>query len=194
MYMDLVTREVTTTQEDHNYTLAYADDIAQTAAPEGKLADVMNVWQTAFNKSHLKLNLLNAEVMMMGRSHQTLNIKIGDHTLNQVQSFKYLGSTVDKQSTQEEEIKSWVAKYSQTVGCMYRLLKDRNVPKKAKQIIHQAMLRPIIIFRSEFRTLTKRLDQQITTAGMNVIRIIQGVIGLDRKGNEDLYKRSNMLK
>ena len=28
------------------------------------------------------------------------------------------------------------------VECMYRLLKDRNVPKKAKQIIHQTILRP----------------------------------------------------
>ena len=51
--------------------------------------------------------------MMMGRSHQTLNIKIGEHTLNQVKSFKYLGSTVNEQSTQEEEIKNRIAKYSQ---------------------------------------------------------------------------------
>ena len=94
MYMDLVIREVTTTQGDHNYILAYADDIAQTAASEGELADIMNVWQAAFNKYHLKLNILKTGVMTMGRSYQTLNIKIGDYILNQVQSFKYLGSTV----------------------------------------------------------------------------------------------------
>ena len=47
MYMDLVIREVATTQEDHNYILAYADDIAQTAASEGEL-DIMNVWQAAY--------------------------------------------------------------------------------------------------------------------------------------------------
>ena len=115
MYMDLVIREVATTQGDHNYILAYADDIAQTAASEGELADIMNVWQAAFNKYHLKLNLLKTEVMMMGRSHQTLNIKIGDHTLNQVQSFNYLGSTVHEQSTQDDEIKNRIAKYSQNV-------------------------------------------------------------------------------
>ena len=110
-------KKITTTYS----VLAYADDIAQTAASEGELADTMNAWQAAFNKYHLKLNLLRTEVMMMGRSHQTLNIKIGDHTLNQVQSFKYLGSLVNEQSTQEEEIKNRIAKYSQNVGCMYRL-------------------------------------------------------------------------
>ena len=95
MYMDLVIREVATTQEHHNYILAYADDIAQTAASEGELADIMNVWQSAFNKYHLKLNLLKTEVMMMGLSKHTLNIKLENFTLNQVQSFKYLGSTVN---------------------------------------------------------------------------------------------------
>ena len=83
MYMDLVIREVATTQEDHKYILAYANDIAQT-----------------------------------------------------------------NQSTQEEEIKNSIAKYrpSQNVGCMNILLKDRNVPKKDKQIIHQTIVRPILIF------------------------------------------------
>ena len=108
--MDLVIREVATIQEHHNYILAYADDIAQTAASEGELADIMNVWQAALNKNHLKLNILTTEVIMMGRSHQNLHIKIGEHTLNQVQSFKYLGSTVNEQSTQEEEIKNRIAK------------------------------------------------------------------------------------
>ena len=108
--MDLVIREVAITQEDNNYILAYyADDTAQTAASEGVLADIMNVWQAAFNKYHVKLNLLKTEVMMMGRSHQTLNIKMGEHTLNQMKSFKYIGSTLTEQSTQEEEIKNRIA-------------------------------------------------------------------------------------
>ena len=74
-------REVATTQEDHKYILAYANDIAHT-----------------------------------------------------------------NQSTQEEEIKNRIAKYIQNEGCMNRLLKDRNVPKKDKQIIHQTIVGPVLIF------------------------------------------------
>ena len=59
MYMDLLIREVATTQEDHNYILAYDDDtIAQTAASEAALADIVNVWKATFNRYHLTLNLL----------------------------------------------------------------------------------------------------------------------------------------
>ena len=61
MYMDLVIREVATTQEYH-YIMECAYDIAQTAASEGELADIMNVWQAAFNKYYLRFNLSKTEV------------------------------------------------------------------------------------------------------------------------------------
>ena len=41
--------------------------------------------------------------------------------------------------------------------------------------------------------MKKRLEQQITTADMKVIRMIQGVTRWDRKRNEDLSKQNNML-
>ena len=60
-------------------------------------------------------------------------------------------------------------------------------------LIHKTILRHILIFGSECGTLAKRLEQQIRTADMNVIRMIQGVTRWDRKRNEDLYKQSSML-
>ena len=113
---------------------------------------------------------------MIVRSHQIPNIKVGDHTLNQVQSFKYLGSSVNEQITHEDDIKNRIANYSQNVGCMYRQMKDRNVPKKANQIIHKTIVRHIIIFGIESLTFDKkkRLEQKITTTFVKVIKMIQG--------------------
>ena len=91
------------------------------------------------------------------------------HTLNPVQSFKYL---VNERCTQEEEIKNRIAKYSQSVGCMYRLLKDRNVPKKAKEIIHQTILRPILI---QLRPSTTRLV--IRRIGCNAVDRASRIFG-----------------
>ena len=72
-----------------------------------------------FQQIPYKVKPIETEVMMTGRSHQILNVKIGDHTLNQVQPFSYIGGTVNEQRTQEEEIKNRIAKYSQNVRCMY---------------------------------------------------------------------------
>ena len=86
-------------------------------------------------------------------------------------------------------------RYSQNVGCVYRLLKDRNAPKKAKQDIHQTTLKYNIIFGSECWILTKRRPQQITTTYMKVNRMIQGVtIWEDKKEKRrPVYRQSNML-
>ena len=65
--------------------------------------------------------------------------------------------------------------------------------RKLSRSFTKTILRPIRICGIESWTLTKRLEQQITTADMKVIRMIQGVTRWDRKRNEDLYKQSNML-
>ena len=57
MYMYLLIREVATTQLDHNY-MVHVVDIPKAAAAYGELADIKSVWQAAFNRYHLKLNLL----------------------------------------------------------------------------------------------------------------------------------------
>ena len=126
--MDLVIRGVATTQEDHNYILAYADDIAQIAASEGELADIMNVWQVPSKVEPIE-----------DRSHYDGSITPDPKhqywiPYHEPSAIKYLGSKVNEQSTQEEEIKNRIAKYSQNVGRMYRLLKDGNVPKIAEQV------------------------------------------------------------
>ena len=105
LQIDLMIREVAANQEENNFTLAYADDIAQTAASEAELEEIRNRWKTVFNKYHLKLNLQKMEIMMTGRVHRNLK---------QVTSFKYLSSIIND-----------------------RLLKDKQVSKKAKQIIHK---------------------------------------------------------
>ena len=53
--------------------------------------------------------------------------------------------------------------------------------------------RPFLTFGSERWTFKKRLQQQITTADMKVIRMVKGVTRWDRKRNEDLYKQSNYM-
>ena len=77
VYMDLVIRKVAANQEEHDFTLANADDIAQITAYETELGEIMNRWNTVFNEYHLKLYLQKTEGMMIGKVHHDQNIKIG---------------------------------------------------------------------------------------------------------------------
>ena len=85
-----------------------------------------------------------------------------------MEHFKYLGCNGNTNGTIEEEINRRIAKYSQNVGAMYRLLKDRNVPHKAKLVIHKTILRPILLYGHESVVTTKRLDSRIQAADMSI--------------------------
>ena len=69
---------------------------------------------------------------------------------------------------------------------MYRLLRDRNVPCKAKLVIHKTILRPILLYGHESWVTTKRLDSRIHAADKKVFRLIKGVTRRDKIRNADI--------
>ena len=64
---------------------------------------------------------------------------------------------------------------------MYRLLKDRHVPNKAKHLIHMTILRPILLYGHEAWILTKKLKSKMTAADMKVLRLVKGVSNQKRQ-------------
>ena len=87
-------------------------------------------------------------------------------------------SKVNTNGTIEEDINIRIAKYCQNVGMMYRLLKDRNVPRKAKLVTHN-----IITW-----VTTNIIDSRIPAADMKVLRLIKGVTRRDEIRNADIHE------
>ena len=97
LFMDLVIKEVHgINYDDEQFILAYADDIAQTAATQEELEKCrpMTTWNTAFTKYQLKLDLMKTEVMVINRTISQARIPLHDVEIKQVDNFKYLGCTV----------------------------------------------------------------------------------------------------
>jgi hypothetical protein len=67
------------------------------------------------------------------------------------------------------------------VGLLYRLLKDREVPWKVKKIIHNGILRPILLYGAETWTINKTNMKRIVAADMKVVRLINQVTRKDKK-------------
>ena len=118
---------------------------------------VVTTWNTTFTKYQLKLNLMKTEVMVINRTPSQVRIILHDIEIKQVDNIKYLGCNVNTNGTIEEEINRRISKYSQNVGMMYRLLKDRNVPCQAK------------------------------AADMKVLRLIKGVTRIEKIRHADIY-------
>ena len=184
MYMDLVIKEVHQNPEN-DFVLAYADDIAQTATSLEKLQERMTRWNEYFNTYNL--NLKKTEVLVVSRTEKEAVVTLDENQLNQVTKFKYLGCIIGSKGHIDEEINCRISKMSQNVGMMYRLLKDRHVPKKAKLLIHMTILRPILLYGRSW-ILTKKLKSKITAADMKVLRLVKGETRRDRVCNADIYE------
>ena len=191
MYLDLVIKEVAVNQKTTNI-LAYADDIAQLAETEDQLQRYMLLWDSSFNRHGLKLNYKKTEVIVLSRRSTIVNIVLQDQTLNQVSSFKYLGSIIPENGLIDIEINKRISHMSQNVGFLYRLLKDKNVPKKVKRILYVGILRPILLYGHVTWNINTKNMSKITAAEMKVIRMICGVTILDKKRNVDLCKELNI--
>ena len=144
----------------------------------------MTTWNTAFTKFQLKLNIMKTEVMVINRMPSQVTITLPYIEIKQVDIFKYLGCNVNTNGTIGEEINRRIAKYSQNVGMMYRLLKVRNVPRKANMVIHNTILKPILLYGHE-SWVKKKLDSRIQAADMKVIRLIKCVTRRDKIRNAD---------
>ena len=148
----------------------------------------MTTWNESFNRYNLKLNLKKTEVLVVSRIEKEAVVTLDEYQLNQVTKFKYLGCITGSKGQIDEEINGRVSKMSQNVGMMYRILKDRHVPKKAKLLIHMTILRPILLYGHEYWILTKKLKSKITAADMKVLRLVKGVTRIDRVRNADIYE------
>ena len=124
--------------------------------------------------------------MVINRTPSQVSITFDDIEIKQLEHFKYLVYNVKINGNIEEEINRRIAKYSQNVGMMYILLKDRNVPRKATPEIHKTKLRPILFYGHESWVTTKRLDSRIQAADMKVLRLVKGVTRRAKIRNADI--------
>ena len=146
----------------------------------------MTRWNESFNRYNLKLNLKKTEVLVVSRTEKEVVVTLDECQLNQVTKFKYLECITGSKGQIDEEINGRISKIS--VGMMYRLLKDRHVPKKAIFLIHMTILRPILLYGHEYWILTKKLKSKITAADMKVLILVKGVTRRDRVRNADIYE------
>ena len=129
-----------------------------------KLQERMTRWNESFNRYNFKLNLKKTEVRVVSRTEKEAGVKLDEYQLNQVTKFKYLGCITSNKWQIDEEINARISKMSQNVGMVYRLLKDRHVPKKL--LIRMTILRPILLYGHESWILTKQLKRKTTAADM----------------------------
>jgi hypothetical protein len=101
-------------------------------------------------------------------------ININSVHLEQVTSFKYLGSIVNGNNSIEEEIKERIILGNKAFYANQALFKSKLLSKKAKLKIYWTSVRPVITYACETWVLKKTIKQRLLVFERKILRRIFG--------------------
>ena len=124
-----------------------------------------------------------------GLTVQTEDIVLGpseSDVVEEVESFCYLGSVLDREGGVERAVRARVAaawaKWREIAG----LLCNRRIPLKSRANIYDACIRSVILYGAESWPLTQRLEKYIQSCDRRLLRYMSGVSLRDRVSSAEV--------
>jgi hypothetical protein len=170
---------------------AYADDIAFWSVGERGIERGLNCWNECFKEAGLKMNKEKTVIMRIDRQddNEDMNVLIEGERIEEVDSFKYLGSVFHRKGRVDFDVAERISKFGRSVEMFYPFLREENVPLNVKKIIFESILTPLLMYGAECWTTTTKTRSRIQAAEMRPLRTMIGKSRRDRVRNERVRER-----
>ena len=132
---DLISRK--TMVKNGMKKLLYTDDLVLVTNGKQELHDTMEEWYGLYIKHGLKLNLEKTEVLHICHQREELYIELEGKTLNQLDSFVYLGGAVCGDGKTEREVRRRVQAGANAWRAVEGVMADRGISKKTERQCHE---------------------------------------------------------
>src|SRR5215469_7296138 len=186
--------------------LSYADDVNILGGSVDTVKKNAEALVAATKEIGLEVNAHKTKYMIMSRDRNAgriHNMKIDNCSIERVEEFKYLGTTLTDHNSIQEEIKSRLKLGNACYYSVQNLLSSSLLSKNLKTKIYRTIILPIVLYGCETWSLTLREERRLRVFGNRVLRRIFGpkrdeVTGEWRKlHNEelrDLYSLPNIVR
>ena len=169
--------------------LDFADDLALLSHAhiqmQGKTTDLDSVSRSI----GLRIHPGKTKVLRMGPVSSN-PIIIGTTSLEEVDSFTYLGSIVDKQGGTEADIKARIAKARTAFKQLTTVWKASNVSLRTKLRLFNSNVKSVLLYGCETWTTTKTAVKKVQTFINRCLRSILKIKWQDRISNEEVWVRT----
>ena len=135
-----------------------------------------------------------------GLSH---TMKVDNSSIERVEEFKYLGTTLTNQNSIQEEIKSRLKLGNACYHSLQKLLSSSLLSRNLKIKIYRTIILPAVLYGCETWSLTLREEHRLRVFENRVLRRIFGAkrdgvtgewIKLHNEGLNDLYSSPNIVR
>lgn len=175
-------------RNEHLYTLCFADDQVVMAQDEEDLSYMLRKLNEEYEKVGLEINL--KKTMYMTTEEDTADLQIEDHLeIKGTNNFKYLGFTLSKNATTEEDINVRLGQTRSCIQQLHSVIWDRNIRKKTKTLIYETIIQSIMTYAAEVWVINKNNQRKILATEMMYWRRCCGLTRRDRVTNEEIRRR-----
>lgn len=121
----------------------------------------------------------------------TPRISIGDHTLEVVETFTYLGSTISDNLSLDTELSTRIGRALSSMACLAKRVWDNAIlTTNTKMKVYQACVLSTLTYASEAWTLYYRQEQRINAFHLRCLRRILGMTWQDRISNKNVLTQA----
>lgn len=174
----------------------FADDCALMAHHENHLQTIVDRFSTASKLFGLTISLSKTEVLFQPAPGSTVNqpcITIDGTQLANVNTFKYLGSTISCDGSLDQEINARIQKASQALGRLRsKVLQHSGVSLTTKLKVYSAVVLTSLLYGCETWTLYRKHMKQLEQFHQRSLRSIMRIRWQDRVSNQEVLDRANL--
>jgi hypothetical protein len=168
--------------------LRFADDIDGLAGSQDELASLVEHLDEAATAFGMEISAEKTKTMTNSPQGITSEIKVSGTKLENVKSFKYLGSIISDEGSKPEML----ARIAQTTAVLAKLnpiWSDKKISLRSKIRLMRSLALSVFLYACESWTLTAELQRRIQSTEMRCYRKILGIHYTDHITNEEVRRK-----
>jgi hypothetical protein len=172
--------------------LRFADDIAATADTAQALQVIMESIAAEARRMGMKINTDKTQVQHIGKEGSDIHISIDGGPLEQVDDFIYLGGTISRDGSVEQDIKRRIGLASGVMRNLTRVWRAKELGIGTKKKIYEVLVLSVLLYNAETWTLKKSDTHRLLVFEMSCLRKIAGVSLREHQRNTEIRERLGM--
>lgn len=177
----------------HLEDLDYADDIALLSHTCQQMQNKSTELDQMARSIGLRIHPGKSKVLKI-QTESTAGIRIDHKELEEVESFVYLGSIIDKTGGTKEDIKIRIGKARGAFKSLKNIWKDRNISIKTKLRLFNSNVKSVLYYGSETWNTTKGCTRKLQTFVNGCLRKILRIPWTAKVRNEEIWERTEFMK
>ena len=161
--------------------LRYADDTTLLAENEEDLVQLLRKVKARSEQAGLFLHLGKTKVLS---NTEMQDFNLDGEAIEVVEAYKFLGATINRNGTCEEEISTRIGKGKAAMLGLSKLWKDRSITLQTKKKLVETLVFPVVLHGSEPGVLKKKERKKIYSFKLWCWRRMLRISWKERKTNK----------